>query len=99
MVQVTDSVAELGCEPRQPGRAHPLPASGRFLPSTRCFTQAPAGRCIVQGRARPSTLLVEGRGGWREEKGGGMEDFPKEASPGQRGEEGRDLGQERLGFR
>lgn len=32
-------------------------------------------------------------------EGGGKEDFPKEASPGQMGEEGRDLGQERLGFK
>lgn len=62
-----------------------------------------ASRRLLQGlyssgEGTSSTLLVEGQGWAERGEGWSVEDFPKEASPGRRGEEGRDLGQERLGF-
>lgn len=79
-------MAEVGCKPRQPRRAHALTAAFS-LPES-------ASRRHLPG----ADTVVEGRGGWREEEeGGSQEDFPKEASPGQMGEEGSAWRQEGSG--
>lgn len=71
---------ELGCEPGQPGRAHPLtPAS--YLPEGAPFRYLPAADGAQWEGLSPvcELVLVDGER-WRTV--GVTEDFPKEGIPG-----------------
>lgn len=70
-----------------------------FLPSRRCSTQVAVGcRCSPRGGHNQLCYGKAGVGGERRRLGG-LEDFPKEASPGQMGEEGSAPRQERASFK
>lgn len=96
MVKVTDSVADVN--PGSQGEPTLSPSSCCFLPSKVLHTGTCRG-LYSAGEGTSHNSACGGQGWVERGEGGGKEDFPKEASPGQMGEEGRDLGQERLGFK